>query len=128
MSKHRRPDYSALMPYLVLEDAKGFHTFCQEVIGMTIDVVDHDESGAIRHSLLRLEDSCVEVSDTRGQRAPMPAMLHCYVNDLQHRFEAAVAAGCEVIMPPTEMDYGEISCGLKDPWGVEWWLASFQGE
>lgn len=64
------------------------------------------DSGAIHHSVLRLDDSILEVSDTRGERAVRPAMLH-------------------LSLPPT---HGERSCGLRDPWGVEWWLAEFTGD
>lgn len=49
------------------------------------------------------------------------------VMNCDERYEAAKAAGVELLMPPTEMDYGETSFGFNDHWGNQWWLATYTG-
>lgn len=83
------------------------------------------EHGSIMHAILRLDDSMIEVSDAREGMPPCTGMLHVYLDDLEARYEAAISARATSRMPPTDMPYGERSCGFNDPWGVQWWLASF---
>lgn len=94
---------------------------------MTLIEDDRNEDGSVMHALLRLEDSVLELSDAREGTPAMACMLHVYVNDVDARYEAAIAAGVTTIMPPTQMPYGERSCGFTDAWGIQWWLATHTG-
>ena len=124
MTRHRRPQYNAVVPYLIVEGAEACMQFCREVLGMTIEEDDRNEDGSVMHALLRLEDSVIEISDAREGTPALPSMLHVYVDDVDARYEAAKKAGVETIMPPTQMPYGERSCGFTDAWGIQWWLAT----
>ncbi len=122
---HRRPGYNAIVPYLVVSDAAARIAFCQKVAGMQLIEREDNEDGSVMHSVLRLDDSIVEISDEREGMTVRTGMLHVYVDDLDVRYEAAIAAGASALMPPTEMPYGERTCGFNDRWGVQWWLASY---
>jgi PhnB protein len=124
---HRRPDYNAIIPYLVVAGAAECIAFCQKIAGMQLIEREDNEDGSIMHSVLRLDDGIIEVSDEREGMPICTGMLHVYVDDLDARYEAAIAAGASSIMPPTDMPYGERTCGFTDPWGVQWWLASYTG-
>jgi len=124
---HRRPDYNAIVPYLVVADAAECIAFCQKVAGMQLIEREDNEDGSIMHSVLRLDDSIIEISDEREGMTICTGMLHVYVDDLDARYEAAISAGASAIQPPTEMPYGERTCGFTDPWGVQWWLATCTG-
>lgn len=124
---HRRPGYSAIIPYLVVADAAACIAFCQEVVGMQLIEQEDNEDGSVMHALLRLDDGIIEISDEREGMTICTGMLHVYVDNLDARYEAAIAAGAHGLMPPTDMPYGERTCGFTDPWGVQWWLASYTG-
>lgn len=127
MTDHRRPDYNAVLPYLILKDAAGCVEFCRDVFGFEVIEDERDEAGHSRHAVLRLDDSTIEVSEASEEYPAFPAMLHVYIADVDQRYEAAIDAGCESLQAPTDMDYGERGCGVADRWGNRWWLASYLG-
>jgi len=128
MSEHRRPGYNAVLPYLILRDAAACLAFCRDVFGFEVVEDDRGEDGNIQHALLRLDDSTIEISEASEEYPAFPAMLHVYIASIDARYEAAIAAGCTSIHEPTDMPYGERGCGLIDPWGNHWWLASSLGK
>lgn len=55
----------------------------------------------------------------------LPALsFYLYVEDVDVMFERAVAAGAAVINPPDTKHYGNRECGVTDPFGIVWWIAS----
>lgn len=49
-----------------------------------------------------------------------PVTLHLYVQNVDEVFERAVAAGAEVVMPVSNMFWGERYGAFKDPFGHHW--------
>lgn len=45
------------------------------------------------------------------------------VADCREACDTARARGAEVVMAPTDFEYGECQCDLRDPWGVRWQLS-----
>jgi uncharacterized glyoxalase superfamily protein PhnB len=58
------------------------------------------------------------------QWSPMPSTLYLYVEDADAVYQAALDAGAESLMPPTDMFYGDRHGGVKDPSGNIWWIAT----
>jgi PhnB protein len=52
-----------------------------------------------------------------------PVNIFLYVDDVDTRFQRALDAGASVVMPVANQPYGR-SGGLKDPFGLVWWLST----
>jgi PhnB protein len=84
-----------------------------------------DEQGRTMHVHLYINSSSVMLSDGFPERGcpvekPQGFSLTLMVDDIDARFERAVAAGGETIMPPTDMFWGDRYGQLRDPFGVVW--------
>jgi uncharacterized glyoxalase superfamily protein PhnB len=47
-------------------------------------------------------------------------LVHAYVDDVDAHFERAKAAGAEIVMEPTDQDYGDRRYDALDPEGQFW--------
>lgn len=125
MAVKAKPDgYHAITPYLVVERAAKLIDFLAEVF----DAEEIERFAApgdrIGHAELRIGDSVVMLGDARGGHAPMQAMLYVYVDDVDARYQRALAAGATAVQPPTDQFYGDRSGGVKDAFGNMWWIAT----
>lgn len=53
-----------------------------------------------------------------------PVTIHHYVEDVDASFKQAVEAGATVVLPVTDMFWGDRYGQLKDPFGHSWSLAT----
>jgi len=125
-SSVRPPGYPAVCPYLTCRNAPGLLDFITTVFDAEL-LERHDEEGVVAHAAVRLGDSVVEVSEAREEWPATPAALHVYVEDTDVVHGKAVAAGAETLFEPADMPYGERSGGVRDPWGNNWYIATFTG-
>jgi PhnB protein len=77
--------------------------------------------GSISHAELRIGDSIVMMGESPH---PMPAQVHCYVEDVDATYERALAAGATSLRPPTDMFYGDRVSMVKDELGNIWAIAT----
>jgi PhnB protein len=88
--------------------------------------------GTVMHAMLGIGDSTVmlgEEFENCGSYSPLtlkgsPVTLHLYVNDVDAAFAQAVEAGAKVIMPVTDMFWGDRYGQVEDPFGHRWSLAT----
>jgi PhnB protein len=89
-------------------------------------------NGTIMHSEIRIGDSTIMVNDEfpeHGARGPAsiggsPVTLHLYVPDVDAVFDRAVKAGAKVLMPVTDMFWGDRYGQVEDPYGHRWSVAT----
>ena len=55
---------------------------------------------------------------------PGAFMLHLQVDDVDAWWKCAVEAGAEVLMPVSEMFWGDRYGQLRDPFGIKWSIAT----
>ncbi|MDX6767390.1 MAG: VOC family protein [Candidatus Methylacidiphilales bacterium] len=87
-----------------------------------------DGSGRIMHGEIQIGDSIVMLCDETpewGAVSPesvggCPLSLNLYVEDCDSFHARAVAAGAEVLRPPTTYPWGERSSMVRDPFGYRW--------
>jgi PhnB protein len=88
--------------------------------------------GRVAHAELQVGDSRVMLSDPFPEMGALPASktggspiaLFLYVADVDSWFKRAIAAGAKETKPLEDMFWGDRWGKLKDPYGVEWQLAS----
>jgi PhnB protein len=125
--------YHTVTPYLTVDDGARAIEFYVRAFGAREKERMPGPSGKIMHAELRLGDSVVMLSDefpgmstTRSPKAlgGTTGGLFLYVPDVDAAFRRAVEAGCKVLMPVTDMFWGDRFGKLEDPFGNQWSLAT----
>ncbi|RFB75000.1 VOC family protein [Methylovirgula sp. 4M-Z18] len=89
-------------------------------------------NGFLLHAMLRIGDSAIMMSQEmpeRGGRGPKllggtACNIHLYVEDADAQTAQAVAAGAKVIMPVSDMFWGDRYGIVEDPFGHHWSIAT----
>ena len=81
-------------------------------------------NGAIRYMSVKVGSSLLEMGEAHGKYQPMKSMFYLYVRDCDAVYRQALEAGATSIYPPTDHDYGDRGCGVRDVFGYEWYIAT----
>ncbi|MFO0885329.1 MAG: VOC family protein [Pirellulales bacterium] len=119
-------------PYLRVRDANAAIEFYKKAFSAEEDFRLCEPGGRVGHAELTFGSFTVMLSDEYpeyGVHSPEKfggtgSSIHLHVEDIDAMTKQAEAAGAKVIMPPTDMFYGERSSKLLDPFGHEWMLGS----
>jgi uncharacterized glyoxalase superfamily protein PhnB len=115
-----------IAPYLLYEDAAAAIDFLQSAFGFEEVTRMTDDEGRVNHAELRLgEDSVMLGWPGADYRSPKKAdhrsgLVHVYVDDVDAHYEHAKAAGAEIIMEPTDQEYGDRRYDAYDLEGQFW--------
>jgi len=125
--------FNTITPHLVVYDAKAAVEFYQRAFGATVCCMMPAEDGQrIMHASIVIGNSPLMLCDEFrefGGTAPTtlggtPVSIHLYVEDADAFFERAVLAGASIVMPVSEMFWGDRYGKLKDPFGHTWSVAT----
>lgn len=123
-------DYPPLISYLSVHDAAKAIEFYKAAFGATERYRLADSaSGRIGHAELELNGSMIMLSDefpgfTKSPQslAGTPVTFCLMVKNADAAFDRAVAAGAQVMRPPTDEFYGYRSATVQDPFGHKWMI------
>lgn len=119
------PDgYHTITPYLVVNDASKLITFLKAAFDAVETAPPCEIDGKILHAELKIGNSMLMLGQACETSAANTSMLHLYVNDTDHYYQKALAAGASSIMEPIDQFYGDRSGAVKDMFGNSWWLAT----
>lgn len=127
------PDgYHSVTPYLIVSNAAKALEFYQRAFGATETMRLNGPAGKIMHAEIRLGDSTIMLADEFPEmQAVSPTTLKgtagslmVYVEDVDSRFQQAVAAGATVKRAVQDQFYGDRSGTLIDPFGHVWTLST----
>jgi PhnB protein len=119
------PDgYHAVTPYLTVKGAAKLLDFITTVFGATEKFRMPRPDGTIGHSEVKIGDSTVMLAEASGQYPPMTAGLYVYVPDTDAAYKRALKAGATSLMEPADQFYGDRNAGVKDAFGITWWIAT----
>lgn len=127
------PDgYHSVTPYLIVNNAARALEFYQQAFGATETMRLNGPGGKIMHAEIRLGDSTIMLADEFPEmQAVSPTTLKgtagslmVYVEDVDSRFQQAVAAGATVKRAVQDQFYGDRSGTLIDPFGHVWTLST----
>jgi PhnB protein len=129
--------YHTVTPHLTIRDASKAIEFYKQAFGAReLHRMPGPDGKSIMHaalqigdSILMLNDECPEAGGASPQRLNgTPVTLHLYVDKVDQLFERAVKAGAKVMMPLSDMFWGDRYGKLQDPFGHQWSLATHQYE
>jgi PhnB protein len=105
-----RKGFLAVTPRIVVGDVVAQVDFLRSVFGATGEV----HPG--RPAEVTIGTSVIMVSSD-DERALFPAFLYVYVDDADHTYEQALAAGAVTIEAPVDQPYGDRRAMVRDPFG-----------
>jgi len=137
MAKNVKPvpeGFHTVTPYLVQRDAKRALEFYKKAFGAETRMSMPAPDGRIQHAEIKIGDSIIFVTDEFPDLAPelkSPESAGCatgsiflYVPDVDAAFKRAVEAGARVVMPATDMFWGDRFGKVADPFGHHWGIAT----
>lgn len=120
-------------PYMVLRDAARAIEFYRRAFGATVLLNIAHPDGGIMHAEIMIGNSPIMITDESPKfsqlRSPQsfggsPISIFLYVEDVDAVAAQAVAAGATMTWPMENADDGDRRCGVEDPFGVTWWIAT----
>jgi uncharacterized glyoxalase superfamily protein PhnB len=115
-----------IAPYLLYEDGAAAIEFLTAAFGFEEAMRMTDDEGRVNHAELRLGDDSVMLGypgdDYKNPKKAnhRSGLVHVYVDDVDAHFERAKAAGAEIIMEPTDQEYGDRRYDAYDLEGQFW--------
>jgi len=132
MTKPVPDGFHTVTPHLVCAGAAKAIEFYKEAFGASeIDRLP-GPGGSLMHAAIRIGGSIVFLVDEMPQwgslgplaRGGSSVTIHLYVADVDAAFAKAVAAGCSVKMPVSDMFWGDRYGQITDPFGHSWSIAT----
>ena len=136
MAKAAQPipeGFHTITPYIAVQGAGEAITFYEKAFGAEEILRRPGPDGkSIMQAEIKIGDSFLFLADefpNAGNRSPkvlggVTASIHLYVTDVDAAFKRATEAGCEEIMPVTDMFWGDRFGKVRDPYGQEWSIAT----
>lgn len=124
--------YHTVTPYLYVKGAAQAIEFYKKAFGATEIMRFPLPGGRIGHAEIKIGDSMVMMADEdpdMGVRGPLTiggvsSSILLYVENVDARFNQAVAAGAKVERPLKDQFYGDRSGTVVDPFGHVWTLST----
>ena len=131
----RPSPYPSIYPSLLYADAKAAIRQLTEAFGFTELAVYEGEDGSVMHAELVQGNGAVMLgSKGRGGRfdeamkSAGPAGVYIVVDDVDAHHRRAVEHGAEILMPPTDQEYGSRDYMARDAEGNIWSFGTYAPE
>ncbi len=115
-------------PYLIVNDGARAIEFYKQAFNASVVNCDSSPDGRFLNAEIRIGTSLLMIGQhpeisLKEEALPLVS-LYLYVEDAPALAAQAVAAGATEIMPVTDKFYGNREGGVRDPFGVTWWIAT----
>jgi PhnB protein len=125
------PAMPALAPHLVCDGAADAIAFYKAAFGAEEVLRLAGPNGKLMHAAVLINGATVMLVDEMKEMGALgpkalggtPVTLHLYVADADAAIDRAAQAGASVIMPATDMFWGDRYGQVQDPWGHMWSIA-----
>jgi uncharacterized glyoxalase superfamily protein PhnB len=123
----------SIYPVLKYSDAHAAIDFLERAFGFQRHAVHEGEAGAIVHGELRFGDQVVMVSSA-GAGDPVydqglgRTTVYVAVDEVDTLHDTAKGAGAEIVLAPTDQDYGSRDFSARDPEGNIWSFGTYRPE
>lgn len=120
-------------PVLTYEDAHGAIEFLERAFGFESKEVHEGDNGGVAHAELGFAGEVVGLSsvsegDPRFSQGAGRTTVYVVTEDPDSVFARASDAGAEVVMEPTDQDYGSRDFAVRDPEGNIWAFGTYNPE
>ncbi|MCM3001700.1 VOC family protein [Paenibacillus cellulositrophicus] len=124
-TNHQPEGMKTVNPYLMVEQVQRLVEFIESVFNGKLKYKLDRPDGSVMHAEIALGDSVIMAGEPNADFGAFPASLYVYVADCDSVYERAIRNGAVSVMVPADMKHaGERYCGVKDPFGNIWWIAT----
>lgn len=121
-----------ICPTLLYDDAKAAIQTLTQGLGFTEEAVYEGEDGTVTHAELSCGNGRVMLGSkgregvfAEAMRGAGPAGVYVVVDEVDEHHARAVAYGVEILMPPTDQDYGSRDYMARDAEGNVWSFGTY---
>lgn len=119
------PDgYTAVTPYLIVENAAGMLDFLATAFGAVERLRVPMPGGGIGHAEVEIDGAALMVSDAIPEYPTTSTHIHLYVTDVDAVYSRAIQAGATPDAAPEDQFYGDRMARITDPHGNRWAIAT----
>ena len=119
---------TTINPVVHFRDLAAGSRFLVEAFGFEQKAAHQAEDGSLQYVELALNGAPLGLGPTtEGSMFDTgPAVVYISLDDVDSMHDRAKAAGAEILMPPTDQDYGSRDFVAKDAEGNVWCFGTFQ--
>ncbi len=122
---------ATIYPTYTYRDARAAIDWLGRAFGFAAKAVHPPEGDEVAHAELALEGAVIMLGskgagDPRVHCRPGSGATYVATDDINARYERAVAAGAEVIRQPNATDYGSREFSVRDPEGNIWSFGTYR--
>lgn len=119
------PDgYHTITPFLSVKEVPRLIEFLKAAFGATELMTVYHQSGSVMHAEVKIGDSIVMMGEAMEECSPSSGSFYLYVPDSDATYRAALDAGGESVMEPTDQFWGDRAAAIKDAAGNTWFVAT----
>ncbi|MEM8532535.1 MAG: VOC family protein [Chloroflexota bacterium] len=119
-----RPGFQTVTPYIIVQDIDALIDFVKKVFDATETLRLKGSAGGF-HVEISIGNSMMMLGGGGAWEGnPIPAALYVYVDDVDAIYQRALQAGATTLMEPTNEFDGDRRCGVQDPFGNQWFIAT----
>ncbi|WP_030684170.1 VOC family protein [Streptomyces sp. NRRL B-1347] len=125
----------SIFPTLLYADAKAAITQLTEAFGFTEMSVYESEDGTVLHAELSYGNGAVMLGSkghggvfAETMQGSGPTGIYVVVDDVDAHHQHAVEHGADILMPPTDQDYGSRDYLARDAEGNVWSFGTYAPE
>jgi PhnB protein len=127
-----RPQIGSLTPHIICRGAAAAIDFYKAAFGAEEMARLPDGKGKLMHASVAINGNVVMMMDEYPEHQTLspltlggtPAVLHLMVADVDAAIARAEKAGARVVMPATDMFWGDRYGQVEDPFGHRWSIAT----
>jgi PhnB protein len=116
--------FHTVTPYLMVPGAADLLKFLEQVFDAEVTERMMRPDGAIMHAEIRVGDSMVMIGEVAAGHQPRPGAFYLFVEDVDAVDARALRAGATSLTEPQDRYYGNREAGVRDAFGIDWWLAT----
>lgn len=125
--------FTTVTPHLQIKGAKKAIAFYEKAFNAKlISQIPAEDGERLLHAAIQIGTAIVFLCDEFPEfcgvsipvEQPRGVTLHLYVENVDTAFEQALQAGAVQTMAPDNMFWGDRYGRLKDPFGIEWSIAT----
>ena len=135
MAKPIPEGYHTVTTCFTFKDSQKAIDFYKKAFGAKVlDLLQNPSGRGVMHATIQIGDSTVMMGDEMPNTencsksaetlGGSPISLYVYVPNVDEAFKQAAAAGGMVVMPVTDMFWGDRTGTIKDPFGYSWMIAT----
>jgi PhnB protein len=116
--------YHTITPYISVKGADEFIKMVGKAFGgKEVYRMSYDD-GRVMHAEVKIGDSHIMLNESTVKNPPSNILFNLYVENVDEVFKKAVDAGCTSLQEPTLQFYGDKAGGVKDKFGIQWWIST----